>query len=189
MTESNIAATNRIRTRIAERWPALFNEKKPIPLAIGIHEALLEAMPDITSDQLCRALAPWCKRPRYLAALTAGADRHGLEGIQGTVTEEQAASAAERFKAGQELFWEKNKAKHKAEKARKAEAKKKAENLEAQKIKQAEAKKKAENLEAQKTKQAEPPPAPSKPLPAATPKPDGPVIIVKKRRLAQPTDL
>ena len=165
MTESNIAATNRIRTRIVERWPDLFNEKKPIPLAIGIHEALLEAMPDITSDQLCRALAPWCKRPRYLAALTAGADRHGLEGIQGTVTEEQAANAAERFKAGQALFWEKNKAKHKAEKARKAEAKKK-----------------AENLEAQKTKQAEPPPAPSKPVPSAAPKPVGPVIMVKKRR-------
>jgi ProP effector len=165
MTESNIAATNRIRTRIAERWPALFNEKNPIPLAIGINEALLEAMPDITADQLRRALAPWCKRPRYLAALIAGADRHGLEGIQGTVTEEQAASAAERFKAGQALFWEKNKAKHKAEKARKAEAKKK-----------------AENLEAQKTKQAEPPPAPSKPVPAAAPKPVAPVIMVKKHR-------
>lgn len=166
MTESNIAATKRIRVRLAERWSALFNEKKPVPLAISIHEALLEAMPDITADQLRRALAPWCNRPRYLAALTAGADRHGLEGIQGTVTEEQAAVAAERFKAAQALFWEKNKAKHKAEKAR-----------------QAEAKKKAENLEAQKTKQAEPPPAPPKPAPAAPPKPTGPVIMVKKRRI------
>jgi len=166
MTESNIAATKRIRVRLAERWPALFNEKKPVPLAIGIHEALLEAMPDITADQLRRALAPWCQRPRYLAALTAGADRHGLEDIQGTVTEEQAAVAAERFKAAQALFLEKNKAKRKAEQAR-----------------QAEAKKKAENLEAQETKQAEPPPAPPKPAPAAPPKPSGPVIVVKKRRI------
>jgi sRNA-binding protein len=165
MTESNAAATDRIRAQLAERWPALFNPQKPAPLAIGINDALLAALPDITAGQLRRVLGGWCSRPRYLAALTAGADRHGLEGVQGAVTEEQAADAAERFKAVQAVFREKDEAKRKAEQARQAEARKKTEKLEAQK--------------------AEPPPAPPKPAPAA-PKPAGPVIMVKKRRLAGP---
>jgi len=174
MTESNIAAARRIHAQLAERWPALFNEKKPVPLAIGISDALLEAMPDATAAQLRRALGCWCKRPRYLAALAAGADRHGLEGVQGTVTEEQAADAAERFKAIQAAFREKDEAKRQANIARLGEARKK-----------------AEKAEVQKAKQAEPPPAPPKPAPApaaaaAAPKPAGPVIIMKKRRVAQP---
>jgi len=173
-TESNIAAARRIHAQLAERWPALFNEKKPVPLAIGISDALLEAMPDATATQLRRALGGWCKRPRYLATLAAGADRHGLEGVQGTVTEEQAADAAERFKAIQAAFQEKDEAKRQANIARLAEARKKAEKLEAQK--------------ANPVKQSEPP-APPKPAPAAAtaaPKPAGPVIIMKKRRVAQP---
>lgn len=89
MTESHTAATQRINAKLAERWPNLFNAMKPVPLAIGIYEALLEAMPDdVTANQLRRVLSPWCNRPRYLAALTAGADRHGLEGVQGAVTEQ-----------------------------------------------------------------------------------------------------
>jgi ProP effector len=171
MTESNIAAARRIHAQLAERWPALFNEKKPVPLAIGISDALLEAMPDTKGEPLGRVLARWCNRPRYLAALTAGADRLGLEGVQGTVTEEQAADAAERFKAIQAAFREKDEAKRQAEIARLAEARKKAEKLEAQKAKP--------------VKQAEPPPTPPKPA-AAAPKPAGPVIIMKKRRVAQP---
>ena len=120
-----------------------------------------------------RTLGRWCKRPRYLAALTAGADRHGLEGVQGIVTEDQAADSAERFKAIQAMFREKDEAKRQAEIARLAEARKKAEKLEAQKAKP--------------VKQTEPPPAPPKPAPAAAaPKPAGPVIIMKKRRVAQP---
>jgi sRNA-binding protein len=168
MTESNLAAARRVHAQLAERWPALFDEKKPVPLAIGISDALLEAMPDATAAPLRRALGGWCKCPRYLAALVAGADRHGLEGVQGTVTEEQAADAAERFKAIQAAFRENDEAKRQANIARLANARKK-----------------AEKAEAQKAKQAEQPPAPPKPA-AAAPKPAGPVIIVKKRRIAQP---
>ena len=172
-TESNLAAARRIHAQLAERWPALFDEKQPVPLAIGICDALLEAMPDAAAAPLRRALGGWCKRPRYLAALDAGADRHGLEGVQGTVTEEQAADAAERLKAIQAAFREKDEAKRQAGIAKLADARKKAEKLEAQKAKP--------------VKQAEPTPAPPKPAPAAAaPKPAGPVIIVKKRRAAQP---
>lgn len=177
MTESHTAATNRILTRLAERWPDLFNAMKPVPLAVGIYQALLEAMPDVTADQLRRVLPHWCNRPRYLAALNAGAERHGLEGVQGAVTEQQAADAAEMLKAAQARFKAKAEAKRQAEKAIQAATRKKEE--------QAEAKKKAEEAEAKKAQQAEPPPTPPKPAPATT-KPAGPVIMVKKRRLAQP---
>jgi len=176
MTEESIAAaTQRVRALLAERWPALFDEKKPVPLAIDINDALLAALPDVAADQLRRVLAKWCNRPHYLAALAAGADRHGPDGPQGTVTEERAAAAAEQLKTLQDLFRARAKAKRKAEKAMRAAAKKKAEEK-----KQAE-----EAAAAKQAKQAEPPPPPPKPAPAAA-KPAGPVIIVKKRRSAQP---
>jgi len=186
--ESNAAAAIRIRSQLIERWPELFNEHKPVPLAIGISEALLEAMPGVLNPQLRRVLAPWCKRPRYLLTLTAGAKRHGLEGVQGEVTEEQAADAAEQLKVLQAQFKAKAEAKRKAEQAAQAAAKKKAE----------EAKKKAEEAEAKKAKQAEPKPKPkpaqpqpaaAKPAPEKTApaKPAGPAIIVKKRRFTPPS--
>ena len=182
--ESHTAATQRINAQLAGRWPALFNAMKPVPLAVGIYEALLEAMPEVTADQFRRVLSRWCNRPRYLAALAAGADRHGLEGIQGAVTEQQAADAADMLKAAQARFKAKAEAKRQAEKAAQAAALKKAEQAKAKK-EEAEAKQKAEQAEAPKARQAEPPPAPPKPAPA-TAKPAGPVILVKKRRLAQP---
>lgn len=181
--ESHTAATQRINAQLAERWPNLFNSMKPVPLAIGIHEALLEALPDVTTDQLKRVLSPWCNRPRYHAALTAGADRYGLEGVQGEVTEEQAENAAEMLKVIQARFKAKVEAKRLAEKAVHAAARKKAEQAKAKE--EAETKKKTEEAEAQKARQAEPPLAPPKPA-SATAKPAGPVVVVKKRRLAQP---
>jgi sRNA-binding protein len=165
MTESNIAATNRIHAELIERWPDVFNVKKPVPLAIGIHVALLEAIPNITDQQLHRVLARWCNRPHYLKTLIAGADRHGLEGVLGTVSEETAKLAAEQMEALNVKFEEKAKAKRKAEKARQAEAERKKAEKEAQ--------------EAKKAAHAPPPPKPT----PATPKPTGgPVIVVKKRR-------
>lgn len=130
-TESHTAATRRIQAQLAERWPALFDPMKPVPLAIGIHAALLAALPDATAAQLRRLLAPWCRRPRYLAALAAGADRHSLEGVQGAVTEEQAAEAAQMLKAALARFREKAEAKRQAERAKQAAAKKKADKPEA----------------------------------------------------------
>ena len=172
MTESTIAATNRIHAELIERWPDVFNVKKPVPLAIGIHAALLEAIPDITDQQLRRVLARWCNRPHYLKTLIAGADRHGLEGILGTVSEEAAKLAAEQMEALNVQFGEKAKAKRKAEKARQAEAERKKAEKEAQ--------------EAKKAAHAPPPPKPT----PATPKPTGgPVIVVKKRRVPPPDGL
>ena len=172
MTESTAVTTKRIRAELIERWPDLFNVKKPVPLAIGIHAALLEAMPDITEQELRRVLVGWCNHPHYLTALTAGANRHGQQGIQGTVTEEAENQAVEQLKTLQAQAMEKAKAKRESEQAEQAE-----------KARQAEAKKKNKEREAQKAAPAPPPP---NPVPA-TPKPaGGPVIVVKKRRSSPP---
>ena len=177
MTESKLDTTRRIRAELVERWPALFNEGKPVPLAIGIRKTLLAAMPKVTDELIGRVLRSWCFRPQYLAALTAGADRHGLEGIVGTVSDEAANLAAEQLPTLHTHLAEKAKAKREAvqiEEARQAEAKKK----------------KAEQAEPPKTKPPAPPskpkptpPAMPKPAPVEPPKPSGPVIVVKKRRL------
>jgi sRNA-binding protein len=192
MTESTAAKTKRIRAELIERWPDLFNVKKPVPLAIGIHAALLEAMPDITEQQLRCVLVGWCNHPRYLTKLTAGADRHGLEDIQGTVTEEAENRAVEQLKTLQAQAVEKAKAKREseqAEQARQAEAKRmKAEReaKKAEKVKQAEAKKKNKEKEA---KNAAPAPLPANPDPATAKPAGGPVIVVKKRRATPLADL
>ena len=168
MTESKIAETKRILTELTERWPGVFNVKQPVPLAIGIDGELLAAMPEITNAQLRRVLAQWCNRPCYLRALIAGGDRHGLEGVQGTVAEDAAKRAMAQMEALTANVFEKTKAKRaaiKAEEARQAEA----------------TRKKAEKAAEQAKKAASAPPQ-AKPA-AATPKPTGgPVIVVKKRR-------
>jgi len=179
MTANTSTETKLILAKLIERWPDLFNVKKPVPLAIGINDALLEAMPDITAVQLRRVLVYWCNRPYYLKAMTAGADRHGLECMQGSVTEEQAGFAAERMEALNALFVEKAK----AEKAKaKREAEKAEEAEKAKKARQAEADRKKAEKEAQKTQKAANAPPPPKPTPATQKPTGGPVIVVKKRR-------
>jgi hypothetical protein len=103
-------------------------------------------------------------------ALSHGTDRHGPEGIQGTVTEEAANRTAEQLKTLQAQAAEKAKAKRESELAGQA--------------RQAEAKKKNKEKETQRAAPAPPPPNPA----PATPKPaGGPVIVVKKLRTPPPT--
>lgn len=176
MNESPTAATKRIEAELIERWPDVFNLKKPVPLEVGINAALMAAMPDcpnLTDGILRRTLARWCNRPYYLKALVAGADRHGLDGIQGSVTEEQAELAAEKMEALKAKINEKAKAKRearKAENARRTEAKKKKAALEAPK-------------QAEEAKKTVPPPVPPQPDPTTPKTAGGPVIVVKKRRM------
>ena len=185
MTESNTAAANRIYAELIERWPALFDPEKPVPLAIGMREALVEAIPNSTDYLVNRVLFNWCSRPRYLNTLTAGADRHGFEGVQGAVTEEEAAEALESVKVKVAAIKAKARAKRKAQKAALAAIKAKAkrikerEEAEAQKAIEAaaaKAKQEAEQKAKAAQKRAAQPPA----------KPTGPTVIVKKRRFAPP---
>jgi sRNA-binding protein len=133
---------------------------------------LLEAIPDITDQQLRRVLTRWCNRPHYLKTLIAGADRNGLEGILGTVSEDAAKLAVEQIEALNAHFREKAKAKREAEKAEKA--------------RQAEAERKKAAKEAQEAKKATHAPPPPEPTPATLKPTGGPVIVVKKRRAPSP---
>lgn len=183
--ESHTAVTKRILAELARRWPTLFDPDKPVPLAIGIFEELLEAMPGTTPEQLRRILGPWCHRPLYLRALVAGAERHGLAGVRGAVAEERAAEAARELTAARIRLYTKIKAKRLAVKAKEAEDKRKA--AEARARKEAAEAEKARAAAAKKAPPARP--AWQKPGPASKPATPaaGPTIVVKKRRAGQPT--
>lgn len=73
------------------------------PLALGIHKAVKERLPEIDTRQLRTALRMHTASTRYLKALAQGDVRYDLDGAPaGEVTEEQRQQAAdtlrERFK-------------------------------------------------------------------------------------------
>lgn len=80
---------------------AVFREGRP--LALGIHKAIMERMPDLDTAQLRLAMRIHTASTRYLKALLATRERFDLDGNPaGEVTEEQRAVAStalrERFK-------------------------------------------------------------------------------------------
>lgn len=73
------------------RFP-VFAEAKP--LAIGIHKALRDALPEMNAERLKVAVAWHVRSSRYLSTLQRGGDRFDLAGMpQGTITAEQQALA------------------------------------------------------------------------------------------------
>jgi ProP effector len=73
------------------------------PLALGIHKAIKERLPEINAQQLRSALRMHTASTRYLKALTQGDIRYDLDGASaGEVTAEQRQQAhetlRERFK-------------------------------------------------------------------------------------------
>jgi sRNA-binding protein len=83
---------------LAETWPAAFSvyEARRKPLAVGIHEPLLEALAGaVEPPELGRALGAYTCNAAYLRALAKpGAMRVGLDGAPvALVTAEDAASA------------------------------------------------------------------------------------------------
>ena len=85
----------------------------PVPLAVGIHEQIIEALGCEPRD-VTVILGMWCAKFRYQKALTQpGAIRRNLDGSEaGSVTEEQRLWAMERL----EKLKAKRRAKSKAEK-------------------------------------------------------------------------
>lgn len=76
-----------------------------LPLAIGIHKAVMKALPEIDGSKVKAALRRHVGSTRYLKAVANGDDRFDLEGQPaGKITEEQKKQAAdslrERFKKG-----------------------------------------------------------------------------------------
>lgn len=64
------------------------------PLALGIHEALIAALPQFDAQLVSRVLANHCRRQRYLKALARGGKRFDLAlKAVGEVTAEEKAAA------------------------------------------------------------------------------------------------
>ena len=63
--------------------PIVFNEAKPLPLAIGVHNLLRITKPKGIGTQTVRIfLHQWCQRPEYQKCLRAGAPRYMPNGMQ-----------------------------------------------------------------------------------------------------------
>lgn len=66
----------------------IFNRFKP--LAIGIDQDLVAALPQFDPTLIARFLSNHCRRPRYIKALARGGKRFGLNGkFKGDVTAEE----------------------------------------------------------------------------------------------------
>ena len=66
------------------------------PLALGIDQDLIAAMPQYDSALIMRVLANHCRRPRYMKALARGGKRFDLNNrFKGEVTPEEQAIAAQ----------------------------------------------------------------------------------------------
>lgn len=78
-----------------------------LPLAVGIHKALRERMPELNRNQLRTVLQMHTASTRYLKALSQGETRYDLDGAAaGAITAEQRQQALdtlrERFRKGAE---------------------------------------------------------------------------------------
>ncbi|MDO4997582.1 MAG: ProQ/FINO family protein [Neisseria sp.] len=66
------------------------------PLAIGIDQDLIAALPQYDASLIARVLANHCRRPRYLKALARGGKRFDLNNrFKGDVSTEEQAIAAQ----------------------------------------------------------------------------------------------
>ncbi len=77
------------------------------PLAVGIHKAIKEKLPDIDAGQLRAAMKIHTASTKYLKVLSQGGSRFDLDGnVAGEVTAEQRTQATdglrERFRKGAE---------------------------------------------------------------------------------------
>jgi ProP effector len=98
----------RIRNATLEMLSAafpVFGECKV--LAVGIHKAIKEKLPDVDAGQLRAAMKIHTASTRYLKVLSQGGSRFDLDGnVAGEVTEEQRKQATEglreRFRKGAE---------------------------------------------------------------------------------------
>jgi ProP effector len=94
MTESTPKKTSRdaVLDQLVAAFP-VFRDAKP--LAIGIHKAIREKLPELTRDQVGKALRIHTASTRYLKALAKAEQRFDLDGNPaGEVTEEQRKQAA-----------------------------------------------------------------------------------------------
>jgi hypothetical protein len=69
-------------------WPLVFDLDMPVPLAIGIHVQVRDAL-GISDEATGDAMGWWCTRPAYRAVLAEGGARYGLDAApDGVVSDE-----------------------------------------------------------------------------------------------------
>jgi sRNA-binding protein len=109
-------------TRLGDAFPQVFVREwgaMPKPLAIGIRDDILARWPEVDPQTIKAAMRIYFARtcPLYWRAMKAGSPRYALDGSErGTVTEEQAEQARKDLA----LWWERRKAKQKAQAEAKA---------------------------------------------------------------------
>lgn len=108
---------------------AVFRDHQP--LALGIHKAIKEKMPEVEKGPLGNAMRIHTSTTRYLKALSQGQVRFDLEGKpSGEITDEQREAASttlkERFKKGAERRRAEIEAEKEAKRAQEQEERKQA---------------------------------------------------------------
>jgi ProP effector len=89
-------STNALAERLRATFP-VFSDAAP--LAIGIHKAIRERLPDVDAGQLRLTMKRHTSSTRYLKALATGETRLDLDGQPaGSVTPEQREQAAEQLR-------------------------------------------------------------------------------------------
>ena len=86
-TMSKKKQTDLIADHVYEKYDVF---KKFKPLAVGIDQDLIAALPQFEATLIARVLANHCRRPRYIKALARGGKRFDLNGrFKGEVTAEE----------------------------------------------------------------------------------------------------
>lgn len=108
------------RNELLERLNAEFAVFRDCrPLAVGIHKAIREKLPDLERGQLSAAMRTHTASTRYLKALAQGELRFDLDGQPaGAVTDEQREQAATALRERFKKIAERRRAEQEAEKAR-----------------------------------------------------------------------
>jgi sRNA-binding protein len=91
-----------LEAELRERWPKVFSESDPRPLAIGVHMWIARRLGvGDHNKRLRRVLDAWCSRGVYLEAMAEpGARRFDLSGLPaGPVSDKHQQHARERLAA------------------------------------------------------------------------------------------
>ncbi len=97
LSPDNARRASEMRKILAERFPKCFREP-PLPLKIGIFEAVLEAAPELSHRDVLNAIAGYAGEIEYLQVHIEGAARIDLNGKQdGVVTASEQRYAQQRL--------------------------------------------------------------------------------------------
>jgi sRNA-binding protein len=90
-----------LHERLAREYPNVFalpNHAPLCPLAIGIHQQIIERFPDVSKRIIRKCLRAYTANAGYLRLLQANSPRFTLDGkASGFVSEAEAASATARL--------------------------------------------------------------------------------------------